>query len=345
MSKEIQKAGSESYNSKQQTLWQFLLANTDDERISLSNTVDLWDCIPKYFISKTKQNEMRKDGILPTVEKDFKFLGKFYQVKIRPARLTIDGKDKEFLPGEREFLVELGLRKLALTPGSGFWEKGKSGVSFSLNRLKEELKQHGHSYSIKELKEALDILTGCFVEVESLDKKMRFKTAPLSNLASVTRDDFKKNPKSLCYVEFSGFVTDAIEKGEYRQHNYALVLKHRKNLVARYMNIRISQVFRQAETWKPYTINLVGIERDSGLLGNKRMKDNKAKFERALDVLKKDNVLRDWEIKEEVRGGRTKNQLVNVFYNLYTSMEFASDIKRSNAQVNHIQDQINQSTL
>lgn len=345
MSKAIQKASSKSYESKQLTLFQFLLANTDDEKQLLSNTIDLWDCVPKYYISKTKQNQLRKEGILATVEKEFKFRNRFYSVKLRPARLTVDGKDKEFFPSEREFLVELALRKLALTPGSGFWEKGKSGVTFSLNRLREELKTHNHTYSIKELKEALKILTGCFVEVESLDGTIFFKTPPLGNLVSVSREDFKRDPKAQCYVEFSSFVTQAIEVGEYRQHNYALVMKHRKNPIARYLNIRISQVFKQAETWKAYTVNLLGIERDSGLLGNKRMKDNATKFERALNVLKDDNVLRDWEVKEEVRGGRTKNQLRNVYYNLYTSMDYASEVKRSHAQVKQVQEQINPSTL
>lgn len=342
MSKAIQKASSKSYESKQQTLFQFLLANTDDEKVLLSNTVDLWDCIPKYFITKTKQNTMRKDGMLPTVEKEFKFLNKFYSVKLRPARLTVDGKDKEFFPSEREFLVELALRKLALTPGSGFWEKGKAGVSFSLNRLREELKKYSHTYSIKEIKEALKILTGCFVEVESLDSTLFFKTPPLSNLVSVSRKDFQKDPKAQCYVEFSSFVTEAIEEGEYRQHNYSLVMKHRKNAIARYLNIRMSQVFKQAEAWKAYTVNLMGIERDSGLLGNKRMKDNAAKFERGLNVLKKDGVLDSWMVNKEVRGGRTKQQLINVFYDLYPTREFSSDIKRSNAQVKHIFKQINE---
>lgn len=336
MSKEIQKAGVESFKSKQQTLFQFLLANTDDEKRPLSNTIDLWDCIPKYHIDKRKQNQLRKEGILPTVEKDFKFRNKLYTVKLRPARLTIDKKDKEFFPSEREFLVELALRKLALTPGSGFWEKNRSGVTFTLNKLREELKSHKHTYSVPELKEALEILSGVRIEVESFDGKILCKTSPINQLVAVSRDDFKKDPKAQWYVEFSVFVTEAIELGDYRQHNYSLVMKHRKNAIARYLNIRMSQVFKQAEAWKAYTVNLLGIERDSGLLGNKRMKDNASKFERALDVLKDDNVLESWAVKEEIRGGRTKKQLINVFYDLYPTRDYASEIKRSNAQVNHI---------
>lgn len=345
MSTKALKADQGSFKSKQQTLFQFLLANTDDEKTPLSNTIDLWDCIPKYHIDKRRQNKLRKDGILPTIEKEFKFRNTLYSMKLRPARLTVNGKDKEFFPSEREFLVELALRKLALTPGDGFWEKNRSGVVFTLNKLKEELKKHNHTYSIPELKEALDILNGVRVEIESFDGRMDYKTAPLNNMVSVSRQDIKKDPKARWYVEFSVFVTQAIEVGCYRQHNYALVMKHRKNPIARYLNIRMSQVFKQAETWKAYTVNLLGIERDSGLLGNKRMKDNVIKFERALDVLKDDGVLRDWQVKQEVRGGRTKQQLINVFYDLYTSMDYASEVKRSHAQVNHIHGQLSPSNI
>lgn len=331
------KISSKSFNSKQITVYQFIMANTDVEKLRLSNTIKLWDCIPKYFLDKKKQSQLRKDGILPTIEKDFKFEKNWFKVTLRPARLTVDGKDMEFFPSDREFVVELALRKLALTPGSGFWEPNRSGVQFTLYKLREELKSHGHTYSYAELKQALYILDRVTVELESFDGKMLSNTSPIKELAAVSNKDISKDAKAQWYVEFSSFVTKAIETGSYRQHDYAMVMRHRRNPIARYMNIRMTQVFRQAAPYKSYTVNLLGIERDSGLLGNKRMKDNAAKFCRALDVLKEDGVLSTWMVKKEVRDG---TKLLNVFYDLFPTQEYSDEVKRSHAQVSYVNSQL-----
>jgi len=63
----------ESFSSRQLCLFQDFLFNTPEERNSLSNTIELWDAVPKYYISKHLQNKLRKNGFLPTVEKDFVF--------------------------------------------------------------------------------------------------------------------------------------------------------------------------------------------------------------------------------------------------------------------------------
>src|SRR5262249_45760912 len=55
-----------------------------------SNTIELYDAVPKYFPVK-KLSEIRINDIyLPVVTREFHHKGKAYQVEIRPARITYD---------------------------------------------------------------------------------------------------------------------------------------------------------------------------------------------------------------------------------------------------------------
>jgi len=52
-----------------------------------SNTVELYDAVPKYFASKKRMAEQRQDGrFLNSLKQPFRHKGKDYVVKITPAR-------------------------------------------------------------------------------------------------------------------------------------------------------------------------------------------------------------------------------------------------------------------
>ena len=117
--KELPKPPKEAMlQGRQLDLFQIFLCNTDQKKDNLSNTVELWDAVPKYNISQRQQNKLRtKDGFLPTADHDFVYKGKNFSVKIWPALLTVEDKDKAFYPSAREELVEDALRKLACKKG------------------------------------------------------------------------------------------------------------------------------------------------------------------------------------------------------------------------------------
>ncbi len=57
----------------------------DDERYS--NTIDLYDAIPKYFPRKRLKKERVEGMFLPMLKREFEFRGERFVVKITPAKL------------------------------------------------------------------------------------------------------------------------------------------------------------------------------------------------------------------------------------------------------------------
>ncbi len=58
-----------AFAGMQLSLFQAFLCNTEDERDQLSNTIELWDSIPKYAISQQAMNQIRSsEGLLPRLE-------------------------------------------------------------------------------------------------------------------------------------------------------------------------------------------------------------------------------------------------------------------------------------
>jgi len=102
-----------------------------------SNTVELYDAVPKYFASKKRMSELRRDGqFLTSLRREFKHRGKSYQVKITPARIEEeDGSEKEYYPSWREELVEEALKKIATDQLNGVYLNDTAGVQLSLFRF------------------------------------------------------------------------------------------------------------------------------------------------------------------------------------------------------------------
>jgi hypothetical protein len=167
----------DAFANQQLKLFQGFLANTDNERDSLSNAIDLWDSIPRYTVPRKKQDELRMaGGFLPLRKVDFQYRGKSYTAQIRPARLDVKDKDgrptgetREHYPSAREELIEHALRKLASEQYAGFFDRPdfRSGVVFTLYRLRQELASQGHAMTYEGLAEGLEVLHYAFLGVVS----------------------------------------------------------------------------------------------------------------------------------------------------------------------------------
>src|ERR1044071_1803761 len=80
-----------------------------------SNSIELYDFIPKYFWGKVE----RENGkYLQPVTRPFVHKGINYEVIVKPASVKArDGVFRHFFPSKREELVEDALRKLACEGG------------------------------------------------------------------------------------------------------------------------------------------------------------------------------------------------------------------------------------
>ncbi len=321
----------EAFEGIQLSLFQDVLGNGVQEKDGLSHTMELWDAVPKYYYTRRQQAKIRKDGLLPTAIRDFVFRGESLTVKIRPALITVDGKDKAFYPSAREELVEDALRKLACKRGNGYLDgnNNRSGVSFSLHELRKELKKRGHSLSYYQVTESLDILSSTVIEIAPLNGKALYKTLPLTTLAAVSKEDFKTDPGSRWYVDFSLLITENIKLIKYRQYNYGLMMGHKSQL-ARYLHKRMAHIYSQASLMHPYMITLNGIARDSGLLNWERPSANRQRMEKCLDELVKNDVLLSYD-RIEICG--PKNKIEDIKYSLFPSQDFVKNVKRANKRI------------
>ena len=164
-----------AFANPQLSLFQGFLANTGDDRDALSNAIDLWDSIPRYSIPRKKEEELRlPGGFLPVRAVDFQYRGKSYTAQIRPARIEVRDEDGrptlatiEHYPSAREELIEHALRKLAAEQNAGFFDQPdyRSGVAFTLYRLRHELAGQGHAMTYEGLTEGLEILHYAFLAV------------------------------------------------------------------------------------------------------------------------------------------------------------------------------------
>jgi hypothetical protein len=307
----------DAFKSVQLDLFQSFLCNTNEEEDKLSNTIELWDNIPKYSLSQQAMNKLRtKEGLLQRHDKEFEYKKKSYKVRITAAIIDIsDGSEKAFYPSANEELVEDALRKIAAEQQRGFFDKPnyKSGVSFSLYILRNELKKRGHTRSYQEIIKSLKILAGSNIEILLQDGKGFAQTNYLPSLAAVSKLHLQDDPKAKWIAHFHPLVTESIDASSFRQYNYHQMMSHSTQL-ARWMHKKVSHNYVNASVMTPYTIWISSIRRDSGLLEYKRPNDRVRKFENTLKELVEHSVLLTFKRDEERRGREIKFWISNILY-------------------------------
>jgi len=159
----------------------------------------LYDAIPKYFWSRIPSKDRIGGRFLNILRREFEFRDKAFTVKISPARIEDKrGIEKDYYPGKREELVEDALRKMAYD-GNGLFLDDQAAVIFSLNQLQKELKTMGHSYSIKQIKDAIFICQKTTLTLESEGGETSLSFQMFETVGLRTREDWKeKGQKTKC---------------------------------------------------------------------------------------------------------------------------------------------------
>jgi len=337
----LKQVPSVAFENQQLSLFQDFLANTEDERDALSNAIDLWDSVPRYAISRKKQEELREPkGFLPIHKVDFHYRGKVYTAQIRPARLEVrdaagkpTGETIEYYPSAREELIEHALRKLAAEQYAGFFDQQdyRSGVAFTLYRLRKELAAQGHAMTYEGLAEGLDILHYAFITLvdpeSDTDDPSLLSQPYLPALAKVNKKGRASDPNAKWFVQFHGLVTNSINQITYRQFNYQRLMKCNSQLT-RWLINQLVLKYTQASLANSFEMRFSTIKRDSCLLnGYSRLRDAVAALNEAWQEIKNLGAVQQIT-KGEQRGPR--NRLEDVIYTLYPSPKFATEQKAAN---------------
>jgi len=312
----------------QLTLFELLLPQ---ER-GLSNTIELYDFIPKYHWGKV---ERIGGEFLRALEREFECRWQKYKVKIRPASIEDkDGMERYYYPSKREELVEDALRKF-IAEGQGVFLDDAAGVTFSLYQLQEELRRNGHSYNKQEIKDALLICARTNITVTSEDGSAVLVSNLFETVGLQTRESWKGNgQKTRAFVRFNALVSKSIQSRTFRQINYEKVMSY-KTVIARQLHKRMSHHYIQASISNPYHILLSTIIRDLGLTLYDRLRDNLRDVQIALDEMKLKDVLLSYKI-EKVLENSKRNKLLDAKFILIPNPAFAGEVTRANKRIAEI---------
>lgn len=307
----------------------------------LSNTIELWDAIPKYSVTARQQNAIRDDrGRLPVHVAEFQYSSPTLdrparcRIKIKPALIEVEeGIYKDFYPSQSEEIIEEVLKKIFTDQQYGLHSPRdiESWVLFTLHMIRKELRERGHTRSLNEIKRSLEIMasTSIDVEMEGRGRGVIYTNPILSNMTRTTRADIEEDAGAKWTAQLPALISKGVNELNYRQFNYALHMRLSTPL-ARWLHKRLIHRYRHASLTTPYKFLYSTIARDSGLMNNKRMSANVKALDDALAVLKAESIL--FMIKSEKRfSGRKLN---DVAYQVTASMEFTSEVKAASARLN-----------
>lgn len=312
-----------------------------NDKCEVSNTVEIWERIPKYFPVRTLDKLRPEKGHPDPYEWDYVEDGHTYRVVIQPALIKEDGSYKAYFPGATEELIEEVLKKILADQNYGIHDPNnvETWARFTLSMLYRELAARKCSRSRPQIKHAIEVMNKCNVSFLR-DGKEVWSGAILQDLVTVGRDDYLADTDSYHVARLPIFISRAINRLDFRQFNYDRLMSCSSSL-SRLIYKRLIHRYRQANMMNDYHFMYSDLK-GSGLLQQAREKDNRAKVIDALDELVKRNVL--MRHKHEERPLKAK-KVVDVKYTLYPSTEFVKEQKAANLRVTNNQNKALESGL
>jgi len=298
----------------------------------LSNTIELWDSIPKYAVTARRQVSLRNEqDRLPVHEYGFEHRDKRCRIEVQPASIKVGGKFRDFYPSADEELVEEVIRKifsdqrfgLHIAPATESW------VQFSLQMIRKELKARGKTRSLDEIKQSIEILANTTIRLYVDGGNNAIYTNPiLSDLTRVTREMYLDNASMMWVARLPALISASVNQHTYRQFNYGTFMALPSQL-SRWLHKLLSHRYVNASYDRHYSVLYSTLKRDSGLLEHARINVNTKALERALDELVESGVLMDWS--RDVRRGE-RNRIDDILYTCKAGMDFVRQVKAANAR-------------
>ncbi len=297
----IKKPPKEHIKSLQLDLFSQFVTNDQSQ---VSNTVELWERIPKYFFTAKQVEKLRTDnGLAEPYEWKYTENGNDYTVSIQPALIKQkNGNYKAFFPGITEELIEEALKKIFTDQQFAIHdpEKVESWIKFTLGMIQKELKTKGRTRSIDEIKHAINVMSSCLLTF-SKEKKELWKGAILQDLVTVNRNEYLASTGTHHIARLPLFISHSINNLDYRQFNYERLMSCNEQLT-RWLYKRLINRFTQASYTTEYSCMYSDIKQASGLLQQKKEGNNRTKILSAFNELKQKGIILNVEIDERKTG-------------------------------------------
>lgn len=294
----------------------------------VSNTVEVWESIPKYFFTPGQVDKLRTPtGHANPYKWAYHYNNIACEVKIQPALIEqSDGSYKAFFPSVTEELIEESLKKILADQRYGIHDAAntETWIRFTLSMIQKELKARGKSRNSTEIKHAIEVMSSCVITLYKEGKEV-WRGSILQDLITVGRDEYLADAKAQHIARLPLFISNAINQLEYRQFNYDRLMSC-GNQLTRWIYKQLIHRYRQASIINDYHFMYTTLERDSGLLQQGRFNDNRRKVLAALDELKEREVLNEYrcDIKKDGR------KIVDVKYTVQSGRHFIGEQKAAN---------------
>ena len=305
-----------------------------------SNVVPLFDVIDKYCYGRSKKTTIEDSTQSFTTRFKYQKASIEMDVSITAANITSYRDKKNYLvfPGEREELVESVLKKFA-AEGGGRFVDDDAAVVFSLYKLKKELSDLGHKYSLQEIKEALITLRRATLSITPTGTDDVIESGFIQSLGLVNRESYRKDNSQMCYVKFHPLVSRSIIDAKYRRHNYITSVQKIRISLARHIAKRLDCVYTNAsETGlgSRYDIMLSTIMDNNPRRTSNNRSRQKQTMTAALEELKDKQVIKDY-IRTDKKDGR---KLIDVKFTLYPHPKFIKQQRSGNSIVKRVEEQL-----
>lgn len=305
----------------------------DNDKGNMSNLVEVWQSIPKYFLTPHQTKQLRtKDGLAQPYKLEYTTRAQSgevvsFTVKIQPALIEQkDGTSKAFFPSVTEELVEEALKKIFATQVSGMHvpEKLQSWVKFSIKAIEKELKETGRTRNHNEIKHALEVMRNCNIIVYREGKEI-YNEKILSSYVAVSREEYLDDSDALHLVRLPSLISEGINSLRYKQFNYERLMSCDYQLT-RWLYQRFISRYTQADHYNSYHFKFSDIQQSSGLLMQANPRHNRVKMLEALDELREKQVLLGYEVKEHKEG----RKICEVTYEVRPHPIFVKEQKAAN---------------
>lgn len=300
-----------------------------NDKNKISNTVEIWERIPKYFLTPAQIEKIRPEKGQPDpYEWEYIEDGLTYTVILQPALIKEKGSYKAYFPSATEELLEEALKKILADQQYGIHDpqKKETWVRFSLSLLWRELKARGRTRDRQQIKHAIEVMNKCNVAFHR-DGEELWSGSILQDLVTVGRKDYLADSDAQHIARLPLFISHAINKLEYRQFNYDRLMSCDSSL-SRWLYKRLIHRYRQANYMNDYHFMYEDLK-GSGLLQQSREIDNRRKVINALEELISRGVLMRYVLQEQKNG----RKILNIKYTLFPSTDFISEQKAANKRV------------
>lgn len=305
----------------------FLQFVTNDKS-EVSNTVEVWESIPKYFFTPKQVEKLRTTtGHADPYKLEYLYNGIPCAVKIQPALIEQkNGSYKAFFPSITEELVEEALKKVFTTQQHGIHDPKnvESWVRFTLSMIQKELRARGRTRDRNQIKHAIEVMSSCVMTLYKEGKEI-WKGSILQDLVTVGRDEYIADTDAQHIARLPLFISHSINSLEYRQFNYERLMSCNEQLT-RWIYKQLIHRFKQASFMNSYHFMYSGLARDSGLLQRDTERKNRQKVKSSLNELVDRGVLINY-IEDDRKEGR---KIIDVKYTVTPTSDFISEQKAAN---------------